>query len=108
MAPNTDTPQAPQKPRTYPRLDGDDLYAWAQAVSVFDRALAMKQEIAAGYLNARGLEAGEYLLSDDGYIISKEEFVALQRVVRHPAGPSRSPGNGSQVLDDHRGEAPED
>lgn len=98
----------PQNLKTYPRLEGDDLYAWAQAVSVFNRAVAMKQEIAAGYLIARGLEAGVFLLSDDGYIISKEEFTSLQRVVRHPAGPSHSPGNAILARDDHRDEAPED
>lgn len=58
----------------YPRLEGDALYEWAQTI-VEERQIQQKKQAQAGaYLSQRGYKPGDYLLSDDGYIISRAEF----------------------------------
>lgn len=85
------------------RLDGDQLFAWASVVTRERLLQQEKQTLAQEILNSRGKIPGEHLLSDDGYIITPEDLKRLrnQAVQPPPAGPLRSPGNGSAALDHH-------
>lgn len=71
------------------RLEGDDLYAWAQLVSEWQRITQTKQTVAIQFMQQRGFTPGEYLLTDDGYIISQEEAHGLSRIQTLPARDSR-------------------
>lgn len=93
----------PHKTRP-PRLEGDDLFTWAKRVTLTDLAIEQKQVMAVNFLAKYGLEAGDYLLSDDGYIVSRQEFEAAQRIQHFPASPSqghRHPDTESEAEDPH-------
>ena len=68
-----------------PRLDGDRLYFWAQIVERTTQAIQNKQAVAAQLITEMGLETGEHLLSDDGYVVTKTEFERAGRVRSVPA-----------------------
>lgn len=63
-----------------PRLDGDHLYAWAQMVMQVRQALEAKQQMAADLLQQHGKTPGEFMLSDDGYLVTAAEAERLGRV----------------------------
>lgn len=68
-----------------PRLEGDDLFNWAQMMAEVQRVVQAKQMMAVQFLQQRGLTPGEYLLSDDGYILGQEEAQRISRVRSLPA-----------------------
>lgn len=84
------------RPDRAPRLDGDDLYNWGQVVGQiserFAQATQVKQQVASQLLSDRGYSPGEHLLTDDGYIVTKEQMAQLQRNGPHPV-----PGKTSQT-----------
>lgn len=84
----------PLKPKNTPRLEGDELYAWAQMIAEESRVAGAKQMMAIQFLQQRGLKPGEHLLSDDGYIISAEQHRALQDRT-HPSEPPSSPDSAT-------------
>ena len=57
-----------------PRLDGDRMMAWAKMVFQEEQLAQTKQVLASQILQELGYTPGEYLLSDDAYIVSREEF----------------------------------
>jgi hypothetical protein len=75
--------QAPTPPSlpvpSFPRLDGDDLFTWAQILERERHLAETKAIIAEQVLRARGFEPGAYLLSNDGYILSREQHEDMLR-----------------------------
>lgn len=86
-----------------PRLDGDDLYAWAQMIAEETRLSQFKQSMAVDYLTKRGYVPGEHLLTNDGYIVSRQDAETASKIRSYPAkdGPASqnsapdSPGSES-------------
>lgn len=61
-------------PSSFPRLDGDHLYTWAQLIQRWQQIIETKQAVAAEMLIERGYIPGQYLLTDDGYIVSRDQM----------------------------------
>lgn len=87
-AKNSPMPPTPITVQKFPRLDGDDLFAWAQIISEESHVAQTKQALAMQFLEKRGFTPGEYLLSNDGYIVSQQEVRAQSRVRTLPAVPT--------------------
>lgn len=68
------------KPERFERLAGDELYAWAQVISEESHVAQAKQMLAVQFLQAHGKTPGEYLLSNDGYIVKAEDHARQDRV----------------------------
>lgn len=92
-----------------PRLEGDHLFCWAQTVAREEQIVQAKQSLAIEYLTDLGYTPGEYLLTNDGYIISAAENDARVRTYSAlppesaltPPEDHRPPGNGSPGQDLH-------
>ena len=107
---------APDDLKRLPRLDGDALYEWTRLTYEEELFFARKQVQAEKHLQERGYTPGEYLLSNDGYIISRDqneqrlhqqEQADRARVVPSKASPSPVPlraDSGNQAQDRHRAE----
>lgn len=83
-----------------PRLDGDDLYVWAQMESEIGHLLETKQRLAIELMTKRGFTPGEYLLNAQGYILSRAQIDEAERRARiqsfgqgQAQPPPRSPGS---------------
>lgn len=83
-----------------PRLDGDDLFAWAQIVTRTEHMMQAKQQMALAFLEARGYTPGPsgHLLTDDGYIVTQAEAQQATRVRTLSAGPTGA-GKGAPPAD---------
>lgn len=83
-----------------PRLDGDDLFSWAQMVTRTEHMLQAKQQMALAFLEAREYAPGPsgHLLTDDGYIVTQAEAQQATRVRTLSAGPAGA-GNGAPPAD---------
>lgn len=68
-----------------PRLEGDRLYAWAQMIAEQTRVNQVKQNMAVDFLTEQGYTPGEYLLTNDGYIVSRQEAESTSAVRSYPA-----------------------
>lgn len=79
-----------------PRLDGDDLYNWGQVVGQISERIAqaaqVRQQVAAQMLTDRGYTPGEHMLTDDGYILTKDQMIQRQK-----QGPLPSQAKPAQI-----------
>ena len=57
-----------------PRLEGDHLIAWVRLTFQEEQLAQAKQALASQLLTELGYTPGDYLLSDDAYIVSREQF----------------------------------
>lgn len=88
-----------------PRLEGDELYLWAQLVARETQIAEQKNALAGQYLGERGLTPPEFKITNDGYIVSQAELAQYARESRvqrvsasdqtEPTAPSSPPDNGS-------------
>lgn len=60
-------------PTTLPRLDGEALYSWAILITQEQALKQAKQQLAIRLLQERGYTPGEHLLSNDGYIVTRDQ-----------------------------------
>lgn len=79
-------------PKQRVRLTGDDLYTWGQIVLRTQMANESKNGFALAQIEKLGYEAGPYLLTDDGYVITREEAARLQ-----PQAQSSSASDASET-----------
>lgn len=91
--------------KTLPRLEGDELFAWAQMVAREAQVVEARQQMAVRFLQNRGLVPGDHLLTPDGYILTQDQVEELERRARVRTIPSDSvehplPPNGHQHYPD--------
>ena len=76
------------RPKLPERLSGDELYAWAQIIAEESHIAQAKQRLAIQFLQTRGKIPGEYLLSNDGYIVKATDQARQDRVRVLPGRPN--------------------
>jgi hypothetical protein len=89
------TPDAPTSTLP-PRLEGDRMVAWVRMTYQEEMLAQAKQALASQLLTELGYTPGDYLISDDAYIVSREQFNA--RVRTSPTEDLES--RGSRVAQD--------
>lgn len=81
----------PKPESSYPRLEGDALFSWAQLMVEEQRLIQTKQQLAEQFLTELGYQPGEYLLANDGYIVTQDQAREAQeknRIRTIPVSPS--------------------
>lgn len=76
-------------PAMPPRLEGDHMIAWVRMTFQEEQLAQAKQALASQLLTELGYTPGDYLLSDDAYIVSREEFNARVKTFPLQAQESR-------------------
>jgi hypothetical protein len=80
-----------------PRLDGRAVQAWAWVVEQSRNSMLAKQILAVQLLQERGYEPGEYLLTDDAYIVTAAQARASAQSRRDPIP---DPGGSAHTASD--------
>jgi hypothetical protein len=87
------------------RLEGDDLFAWAKLTSAVAQANANLNEFGARCLKNYGYPLGQWLIDDDGYVISiqtmRRRQAELAQAQQGPliGGPVTIPGRSDDLGD---------